>query len=401
MGDRVFGRVIIPRRDDAVMSMKGNIYTSERCPVCGAILQHDDRRQAVCCPQHPQVRASRFHVQYGRGLDRRFKSYDAASRFLNTLRCDDDRGLFDRRDYKTDFPLGFETQARKWLKVKAGEVKPNTYRDIERTTERAIAAWGQTNVKLIKYSQIEDFLLSRKVGDKTRHNMRSHLHAFFVWLSRREGVPVPDIPQVKFELGWREIIPLDVQARIIDKVKELTWDRNPRIWIGIKWLAIYVAIRPGEMRNLRERDIDVNGFFVIPSPKEKKPKMVPMLEEDIALFRSLPVGFPDLPFFRHLKQAGPLPAGSKFSLEMFRRNWNLACKHLGVEGVDLYGGTRHSTASAMGAYFTREDLKDHGTMHATNKAFERYMQHQAAPSRKIYETIVRVRRSVSGLSDET
>lgn len=394
MGDVLSRRAIKPRCwGDAAMSMKGNIYSDERCPICGTILQHDDRRQAVCCPSHPQVKASRFRVKYGRGLYRRFKSYEAASRFLNSLRCDDDRGLFDPRDYQADFPLGFETQAQKWLRVKVQEIKPNTYRDIERTIARAIAAWGQTNVKAIKFGEIEDFLLSLQVGDKTRHNVRSHLHAFFTWLSRREDIPMPTMPTIKFELGWREIIPLDVQSRILETVKDLTWERNPRIWIGIKWLATYVAIRPGEMRNLRERDIDVNGFFVVISPKEKKPKLVPMLEEDIELYRSLPLGFPDLPFFRHMKQAGPLPAGSKFSLEMFRRNWNQACKHLGIEGVDLYGGTRHSSASAMGEYFTRDDLRDHGTMHSTNKAFDRYMQHQAAPSKKIYEAIERLRKA--------
>lgn len=32
--------------------------------------------------------------------------------------------------------------------------------------------------------------------------------------------------------------------------------------------------------------------------KEKKPKLVPMLEEDIALVKSLPAALPDLPFFR-------------------------------------------------------------------------------------------------------
>ena len=91
---------------------------------------------------------------------------------------------------------------------------------------------------------------------------------------------------------------LDLQGKILDKVHELTWDENPRIWIGIKWLATYVAIRPAEMNNLRERDIDVDGLFVIPSPKEKNPKLVPMLDEDIELFNSLPVGLPDLFFFR-------------------------------------------------------------------------------------------------------
>ena len=382
------------------MSMKGNIYTSQRCPLCGQILQHNERRQSVCCPEHQEVQANRLRVQFGREIERRFRSYAAASRFLNTLRCDEDRGLFDPRDYKQGHPLGFETQASQWLRVKAAEVKANSLRDLERTITKAVATWGQTNVKEIQYAQIEDFLLAQEVGDKTRHNMRSHLLGFFKWLNLREkDIPVPRMPKISFELGWRNIIDLKLQAQILETVKELTWDRNPRIWLGIKWLATYVSIRPGEMRNLRERDIDVNGFFVVIKPKEKKPKLIPMLDEDIELYRGLPTSFPDLPFFRHLVRTGAAPPGSKFSLEMFRRNWNAACRTLGIEGVDLYGGTRHSTASALGAIFTRDELRESGTMHATNAAFDRYMQYKAEPSRRIYETANKLRRSDRRLAE--
>ena len=38
---------------------------------------------------------------------------------------------------------------------------------------------------------------------------------------------------------------------------------------GIKLLATYIKIRPGEMRNIRERDINLeSGFIHIPHPKE-------------------------------------------------------------------------------------------------------------------------------------
>lgn len=50
--------------------------------------------------------------------------------------------------------------------------------------------------------------------------------------------------------------------------------------------------------------------------------------------------------------------------------------------MDLYGGTRHSTTSAL----TPEQIKNHGTMHSTNKAFERYFQRKAEDSRKVYQT---------------
>jgi hypothetical protein len=60
-----------------------------------------------------------------------------------------------------------------------------------------------------------------------------------------------------------------------------------------------------------------------------------------------------------------------------------ACGNLGVEGVDLYGGTRHSSAKALRQFCSPEEIK-RATMHSTNKAFERYFQIEADDLRTIY-----------------
>ena len=70
--------------------------------------------------------------------------------------------------------------------------------------------------------------------------------------------------------------------------------------------------------------------------------------------------------------------------------WMRACANLGIEGVDLYGGTRHSTASALASVLDPSEIKTHGTQHTTNKAFERYFQRKASDSLK-------VSRAVTGL----
>jgi len=54
-----------------------------------------------------------------------------------------------------------------------------------------------------------------------------------------------------------------------------------------------------------------------------------------------------------------------------------------VEGVDLYGGTRHSSAVALREFFSPEQIRQ-GTMHQTNKAFERYFRIGADDVRNIY-----------------
>ena len=43
--------------------------------------------------------------------------------------------------------------------------------------------------------------------------------------------------------------------------------------------------------------------------------------------------------------------------------WRRACNNLGIKGVDLYGGIRHSTTTALSAVFGRQRLQDDGTYH--------------------------------------
>lgn len=60
---------------------------------------------------------------------------------------------------------------------------------------------------------------------------------------------------------------------------------------------------------------------------------------------------------------------------------------MGIEGVDLYGGTQHSSAVALREHFSSEQIKQ-GTMHQTNKAFGRYFRIEAEDVRDIYSCAV-------------
>jgi integrase len=125
------------------------------------------------------------------------------------------------------------------------------------------------------------------------------------------------------------------------------------------------------------------------STKEKKPILFPMLQEDIDLYESLPRGLPDMYFFRHHKGPGVKNPGGQIDRKAFWRWWKKACRNLGIEGIDLYGGTRHSSASSLAEYATKDEIRDNATMHGTNKAFERYFQHEAAPSRFLYPKLAK------------
>ncbi|PKN70252.1 MAG: hypothetical protein CVU54_06510 [Deltaproteobacteria bacterium HGW-Deltaproteobacteria-12] len=61
-----------------------------------------------------------------------------------------------------------------------------------------------------------------------------------------------------------------------------------------------------------------------------------------------------------------------FGIKYFYKWWVKACANLGVEDVDLFGGTRHSTVRALRRHYSPEQIKE-AAMSKTNKAFERYL----------------------------
>lgn len=373
--------------------MLGGIYSDQKCPVCGGTFK-DDGRKGLSCPEHPKYGASKFKVFF-KGLCKRFNYYQSAQRFLTGLRYKVDEGTFDARDYRKENPLGFEPLVLQWLDIKRNEIKKSSYRKIQDHMSRAIRSWGQCNVKEIGYAQIEDFLLNQKiegtdrlVSAKTRSNIKSTLHAFWTWLRKRRVLTlaqIPEFPEIPFELSWRKVIDKETQQAIIDEVYRISYHINPKIWIGIKWLSTYISIRPGELVNIKERDFDLGlGVVIIPHPKEKRPKTVPLLQEDVDSLKSLPRGFPDLYFFRHVSGISGVQAGERFGERYFYKWWKRACENLGVEGVDLYGGTRHSSARALRKFCSPEEIK-RATMHTTNKAFERYFQIELDDVRGVYQ----------------
>jgi integrase len=368
--------------------MRGSIYTRQKCRICGGPLVYHERLRALVCYDHQGERATgEYYVKFGRQARRTFTDLAAAERFLTGLRFKSDEGTFDARDYKADRPLSFINLSEKWLTIKEKEVKPSSFDNLRRYIRLAQKAWGHANVKALDYASLEDFLSSLPLSDKTCHNVRSCLHAFWSWLCHRKVITLaqfPEFPEVKFNLGYRKIIDKATQQAIIEEVRRISYTVNPKIWLGIKWLSTYIAIRPGELVQIQEGDIDVKmGIFTVRHTKEGRHKFVPMLEEDKAFVASLPQGLPHLPFFRHGGGVSGCTSGQPFGHKYFYKWWLRACENLGVAGVDLYGGTRHSSATALKQYLTPEQIKA-GTMHSTNKAFERYFQTNSADALEVF-----------------
>ena len=158
-------------------------------------------------------------------------------------------------------------------------------------------------------------------------------------------------------------------------------------------LCTYPKIRPIELIQVKEKEIDLNlGYINITHNKERKPKIVPLTEEDVQLIKSFPRGLPALFYFRHEK--GYL-AGKQFGKDLLYSYWRRACKNLGIEGIDLYGGTKHSTVKGMREFFRPDEIKQ-GTGIVSNKAFERYFQHEFEDERRIYRKRNELRQGFKG-----
>ena len=368
--------------------MRGSIYSEQKCQICGGVFVYNERQRGLFCPNHPKQQATgRFIVQFGRQVRRRCRTLDQAERLLTGIRYEVDRNTFDSRDYQADNPLSFQNLTAQWLLIKKKEVKVSSYRNLANYMSLAVTAWGHRNVKEISYSDFEDFFHSLAVSEKTKSNMKSCFHSFWTWLQNRKVIipaQFPEFPTIRYQLGFRKIIDKVTQEAIIEEVRRISYSINPKIWMGIKWLATYIAIRPGELVKMQEKDIQLGlGVFLVRHTKEGKEKFVPILPEDVELVRSLPVGLPYLPFFRHQKGVSGCRPGQPFGEKYLYKWWKKACENLGIEGVDLYGGTRHSSATALKQFLSPEQIKI-GTMHSTNKAFDRYFQRNSGDALNVF-----------------
>jgi integrase len=313
-----------------------------------------------------------------KGVHKRFRSYEEASRFLNGLRFKTDEQTFDDRDYKKEQPLSFTNMSAKWLETKKGKVSDGQYGNLWRYIQRASLYFQHKNVKDIDYGELEDCLLAQVcISDKTRANMKSCLHSFFSWLKRRKEINhVPDFPEVSYRLGMRNTTDKETQERIIEEVGRIC--PYKKVWLGIMFLATYIAIRPHELLNLRWEDIDlVRGYIFIPRPKEKTPKDVPLRRDDITLLKTMSRGLPEVFFFRHSN-------GEQYGDKYFYKWWIRACENLGIKDLVLYGGTRHTTVKWLRTKYSFETVKK-ATCHSTNKAFERYFQFEGDDIREVYQ----------------
>jgi integrase len=363
--------------------MKGDIYSRQKCTLCDGRLVHNEKRDGCFCPVHPQCGATKFFVRFGK-VFKNFSYYLEAYHFLQGLRFKYIEGTFDARDYQKNAPLGFKTLSKKYIKMKEQQGL-RSISNVRNYMRRACNYWDQKNIKTFNRADIREFLYHiENITEKTRHNYMSCLRDFFRNLVEDEVIDIikmPRMPKIEYELGYRTITDMETQTAILEKIYELSYNLNPKIWLGCDMLSLYTNIRTKDLLNLNEVDIDAkNGILEIKRPTKKKNKKLTLrlIDEHILEIRELKKrhpGMPHLPFFRHVSGISGVQANEPFGEKYFYKWWKMACEELGIKGLDLYGGTRHTTTTALAKKAGKENAKK-ASGHETNKAFERYCQYQ-------------------------
>jgi len=354
-------------------------------------------------------RGARWVVRFPGGVLKRFADRGEAERFITGLRFKKDEGIFDPRDYQKDNPLGLETLASEFLtKRKLDGLK--CPRALRFRLGKAVEYFGNRNIKTINNREVEKFrswlLLHEEWSSKYKACILTTLHTFLKWVAHVEngenGFKMPEFEAIDFEMKMRNILDKDTQLAVLEEVKRLTWHLNPKIYIACLWLSTYVTARPIELLSIVESDIDADaGVIRLRRNKEgRDDKRIYLLEEDVAYLKTLPKALhPDTTFFfRHSQVREGLQKkflGRQFGTKLLYNWWEKASANLGVDGVSIYPGTRHSSVSDLGKYYSPEEVMDDGTGHTTSKSFLRYFHVRAEKKRAVSATARRCEHLVN------
>ena len=362
---------------------KGNIYPTGKnaCPTCGGKFKHHEP-DGIWCPDHPDQRPKGYQAQYGRGTNQRFESYVAAYNQLCRWRAEDTDGMFDARNYKADSPLKISQLAEDYIHHKRTVKSVKIY---ERHLRFAVRKFGDRKFLEVTSYMLEDLLVDM-VADgyapKYCHDVFTTLREFWKWAPRANDIKSYDPDRIQFPHTEPTMALSDTFRDKDQQIEVLDWIRehstfNPRIYVAARFMATYINCRPAEIMGIREQDIRwQTGQIYIPHPKEKNPKFIDLLPEDLDILRQLrePNTHPTAYVFRHVNNRhGNATTGQKWGKTYMWRWFKKACDALGYTGISLYPGTRHSSAKALIRQGLTPDQIIRTTGHDTRDAFMRYL----------------------------
>lgn len=301
---------------------------------------------------------------------------------------------------------------KRWLesfrrKVETERRQPRTLAGYERLAgdgEGAhLAYWRGKVLGDIDVQSLEDweYLLATKakLSAKTRKNVLAAFHSFLSWVcDQRPTYSIPKFPWPETDEHQPMILSPELQAKVLAAIPE---DER-----GIFLFMAETLVRPSEARVLRVRDwiTDSNQVRVARAAKDQKTgsgsvvrglksrnaKVVPILSFDMYCWLQVRVpaerrlGDPDGPLFVNPDGRNGL-WWSHWALDYA---WKQACARVGVQGVKMYEGLKHSTATALKALGADDRLLAQLAGHRDPRSVEKYAKLQG---QTIRNTILRLR----------
>lgn len=379
-------------------------------------MKPDANLECVCCPnpKHKRTeRATALFIKFIKGYPKKrfsnpdpITAYRMAHQELECLRASVSKGTYDPRDHASGNPLGVRNMSEKYLKYKASDGKQSdktlgqTRRELMRLCDYLEKKFGrdisvrELSTPLLR--EFECFLNGEATYDPRGHKKTAGKYSpksiannidsiRAMWNYMVDNEEFAPIRPIKWPIGDKENMAMrktfgsrDRQLEVVEEVRRIAGP-NQRIWLAVRWLCIYTAFRPGELRHLKENNVDLeSGMLSIErhkNAKKKGPKNIRLLPTDINILKEWK-SFGELPLFRFTERpwrGSKVNPGDPFGPDLIYSYWKRACKNLGIEDIDLYGGTRHSTQRhyrRMG--LSREDCFAI-SQHSTSKAGERYL----------------------------
>ena len=337
------------------LCMKGKVRTKEACPKCGKAFK--EVIHGLICHKC-KTRPTRYFIDFyhngrikiysdkkGNAID----SYELAHRILETMRYETDQHCFEPSLYckKNLNEYRFETRVKKWLDEKLND--PNlaisyTCKLKGYTETLYIPFFRSMDVRDIKYHHIKEFFTSlpKEFSAKYVKNILDGLKNFFRELHADEYVTmIPKFPRISFqspEIKWIDKKTQDLIIRAIP-------DEHKDIFL----FMFQQGLRPGEVRSLKRKDINFkekivtiqrafSGNILREVTKTKRIRTIPLSHEIYEMLASKTKDFLPEAFIFTWK-------GKPYVKDALYRIWIKACSAVHIDGVHLYGGTRHSFAS--------------------------------------------------------
>jgi integrase len=270
-----------------------------------------------------------------------------AERMLAHINYEIDHGIFDPKNYiKRELKsLLFANYAQAWLdrqqsRAEKGRLSREYIRSVSSyLRNHLIPALASKSIRDINAGGIEDLVDGfEDISAKTIRNIIFTLHKILKDAKRRGDInKLPEFPKIEVgEPDTRWLLPEDTM-RIIGAIP------CPVRRAFFIFLA-EMGCRPGEARALRWEKVDfrkgmvkiaagMDGEIFRPTTKEKDARELPMSESVMEALESLPRSLNGFVFTYR---------GRPFTHKLIDRTWRKACKEVGIEGITLYQGTKHS-----------------------------------------------------------